>query len=81
MGTTPQFDWWPNDEDDEKKENVRAAPDESAAIADATVSDAVWLRRQLARWSHCSRDAACVITKAEVEEPTSTIPSPLWLLD
>ena len=41
---------------------------DAAAALDPDVSDAVWLRRQLDRWGHCSRDPVlCVISPSEAQ--------------
>ena len=66
------FDIWRDDEDkaSEREKGSSALPIvDGAAAANFDVADAVWLRRQLDRWGHCSRDAVlCIVDAAEARE-------------
>ena len=70
----PEVDCWRNESDkpNEQKQQRDSAAQPAVSEADAAdfdVSDVVWLRRQLDRWGHCSRDAElCIITPRDAKD-------------
>ena len=65
----PQFDCWRDNADMREGCEEHGTEPMDSCIEHPTVGDAVWLRRQLDRWDHCSRDATlCVISPTEAAE-------------